>query len=207
MSNKKSEQSGKRVTLRDIATVAGVSHVAVSHALRNRAQVSAETRNRIIKIAEEMGYQPDPMLAALSQYRMSIRDNPVQASLALINPLKNPDDLHVQKELDLYCHGAKQAAKKLGYSIEEFRTSELSLKRMESMFKTRNIQGIILAKTLPLSYQDESIDWHDFSWHDFATVRFGRKTDFPEAHFVTSSQTSNTIKAFGKIAKKGYQRI
>ncbi|MFD1910920.1 LacI family DNA-binding transcriptional regulator [Halodurantibacterium flavum] len=44
-------------TLRDIATAAGVSVAAVSKALNHREGVSARSRERVMKAAEELGYQ------------------------------------------------------------------------------------------------------------------------------------------------------
>ena len=60
---------GERVTLRDIARRAGVSHMTVSRALRNEGSISAERRAEIMRIAREMGYEPDPFLSALVAYR------------------------------------------------------------------------------------------------------------------------------------------
>ena len=131
----------------------------------------------------------------------------MQAALALINPLKNPDDLRNPREFRLYWEGAEQAAKQRGFSLEEFCTSEIPLQRMEKMFKARHIRGIILAKPLSQSFQDETIAWRSFSWQDFSTVRLGRKADYPQAHYVTSAQSSNTMLGFARIAKKGYRRI
>jgi LacI family transcriptional regulator len=59
----------RRVTLRDIAKAAGVSHVTVSLALRNQAQIPTATRNRIRSLADKMGYVPDPALGRLNAYR------------------------------------------------------------------------------------------------------------------------------------------
>jgi len=47
------------VTIKDIAQVAGVSHITVSRALNNNESVRLETRERIIKIAKEMEYVPN----------------------------------------------------------------------------------------------------------------------------------------------------
>jgi DNA-binding LacI/PurR family transcriptional regulator len=199
--------SGRRVTLRDIAKKMGISHATVSLALRNSAQVSAAMRDKVQKTAKKMNYQPDPMLSALAQYRLSSQDRPAQATLAWINPLRAPANIRKQKEFDLYWAGAQDAARRLGFQLEEFRTKDIPLQRMESVFKARNIQGLIIAGMLPLSFHDETIDWQHFDWKAFAIVRFGRKTTHPQAHFVTSAQTTNTIMAFNRITEKGYQRI
>ena len=47
------------IRLIDIAARVGVSVMTVSKALRDRPDVSAATRARIKKVAQEMGYVPD----------------------------------------------------------------------------------------------------------------------------------------------------
>ncbi len=48
----------KRVSIKDIAEAAGVSHPTVSRALRGQGRMSDETRTRIVEIAQELGYTP-----------------------------------------------------------------------------------------------------------------------------------------------------
>lgn len=55
-----------RPTLKTIAQIAGLSHVAVSKALRDAPDISAATKERVKKIAEELGYTPN--LAARNLY-------------------------------------------------------------------------------------------------------------------------------------------
>lgn len=47
------------VTIKDVARAAGVSHTTVSRALNDSPLISDETKNRLIKLAGEMGYQPN----------------------------------------------------------------------------------------------------------------------------------------------------
>lgn len=56
----------KRPTMRDIAQRAGVSQVAVSYALNGQPGVSAATRERILAIAQEIGFNPNSAARALS---------------------------------------------------------------------------------------------------------------------------------------------
>jgi LacI family transcriptional regulator, repressor for deo operon, udp, cdd, tsx, nupC, and nupG len=53
------------VSIKDIAKTAGVSHSTVSRALRDSPQVNAATRERIKKVAHEMGYTPDAQARSL----------------------------------------------------------------------------------------------------------------------------------------------
>lgn len=58
-----------RVTIRDIAERAGVSKGAVSYALNGRPGVSSDTRDRILAIADELGWYPNRAARALSAAR------------------------------------------------------------------------------------------------------------------------------------------
>ncbi|WP_409076146.1 LacI family DNA-binding transcriptional regulator (plasmid) [Pantoea sp. C3] len=60
----------QRITLHDIATLAGVTKMTVSRYLRTPEKVKAETAERIASVIEEVGYQPDA-------------DNPAMASQAM----------------------------------------------------------------------------------------------------------------------------
>lgn len=59
---------GKRVTIREVADAAGVSPAAVSYALRG-IQVSDETQARVRKVADELGYEANPIARALASGR------------------------------------------------------------------------------------------------------------------------------------------
>ena len=59
----------KRPTIADIARQAGVTKAAVSFALNGQPGVSAATRERILAIAQEVGFQPNSAARALSDGR------------------------------------------------------------------------------------------------------------------------------------------
>lgn len=59
---------GKRVTIREVADAAGVSPAAVSYALRG-IQVSDETQERVRRVADELGYEANPIARALASGR------------------------------------------------------------------------------------------------------------------------------------------
>lgn len=60
---------GKRVTLQDIAQATGYSANTVSHALKNKPDISAQTREHIQNVAREMGYVRNEMAGSLRSGR------------------------------------------------------------------------------------------------------------------------------------------
>ena len=55
-----------KVTISDVARAAGVSSSAVSYALNDKPGVSSETREKVLRVAETMGWKPNSAAKALS---------------------------------------------------------------------------------------------------------------------------------------------
>lgn len=200
--NMNEESKPARVSMRDIAKRLGVSHVTVSLALRDNPRISAAVRAQIREVAESMGYRPDPMLAALAQYRRGKGDKTVTSALAWINAWRDPARLRGFKEFESYWCGASEAAEKHGYRLEEFRLGEqYSPKRLHQILSTRGIRGILLPP------HDDQPEWNDFPWTEYSVVRFGRSLVTPRCHLVTADHVANTMLAFEKIRERGYRRI
>lgn len=53
-----SARPGRRVTLRDVARVAGVSHQTVSRAINGKGEIDPETQRRVLDVARELRYRP-----------------------------------------------------------------------------------------------------------------------------------------------------
>ena len=66
------EKSSRRVTLQDIADIAGVKKMAVSNALNGTRSVAPATRERIQRIASELNYIPNFAARALSRGRTGV---------------------------------------------------------------------------------------------------------------------------------------
>lgn len=64
--------SSKRITIRDIARIAGVSHTTVSRALNDSPNIRAETKDRILRIIKEMNYRPDVKARGLAMKRSGL---------------------------------------------------------------------------------------------------------------------------------------
>lgn len=191
-----------RPSLRDIANVLGISHVAVSLALRDSPRVSEKRRKEVKAVAEKLGYRPDPMLASLVAYRQGKRPMEIRSCLAWINQWDQPEDLRSHKEFDHYWRGACEAAEKLGYRLEEFRwPSGKSGRRLQAILQTRGVRGLLLPP------HRNGMDLPDFDWSQFSIVRFGASVATIRAHTVTSDQAHCARLAYEKAVEHGYRRI
>jgi DNA-binding LacI/PurR family transcriptional regulator len=59
----------KSATIYDVAALAGVSHITVSRVVNGKQNVSTQTRERVQKAMEELGYVPNPIAKALQTRR------------------------------------------------------------------------------------------------------------------------------------------
>lgn len=191
-----------RVTLKDVARRLGISHVSVSVALRDREGVSQELRIRIKETAAAMGYTPEPMARALAVYRHSRHSHSIHSALAWLNFWQDPKDLRSFPEFDLYWKGASEAARSMGYHLEEFRLRETATqKRLENILRARGIRGVMIP---PHKVQ---IDWTGFDWDGFAIVKIGHSQQTPHAYVAAPDQVGNTLLAYERVKAAGYRRI
>lgn len=194
----------KRPTHRDIARLAKVTHVTVSLALRAHRSIPKVTRDRIEKIAQQIGYRPDPALSALMVYRRGASPSNYQGTLAWINSYEiNPDNLI--SDFSEYRFGAQQRCVELGYQIEEFRMTQLEMNfsRLSKVLRARNIQGLLF----PPQDKRKHITRIGFDWANYAVIAFGFSLLRPQLDLVTNAQFRSTRLALRKLRSLGYRRI
>ena len=109
-----------RISTHDLARLTGVNQSTVSRALRDDPRISKEVRERVQRVAAEQGYRPDPMLAALAQYKRERATAGRNSTLAWLNLYPVQQDLYQYQEFRLYKAGATEEAERAGYRLEEF---------------------------------------------------------------------------------------
>lgn len=93
----------KRVTIADVAQMAGVSSQTVSRAINNKGEIRPETRARILAIVERLGYRPSTLARGLAAHK--------SFTLGLVVPdIANPFFSEVARGAEEVAHGA-------GYSL------------------------------------------------------------------------------------------
>lgn len=195
--------SNQRVSLRDVALAAKVSHVTVSLALRDHPKISAKTRERVRAAAKRLGYKPDPMLRALAEYRKTKRVARYQATLAWINNFPMPEYPEKYQSFRLYYEGARERVSELGYQLDLFSpiADGISLVKLRQILVARGIQGLLVGP----HWQPNAV-W-DFNLTGFSAVAFGYSLSSPRLHVVTNSQARSSSLALEHLKKLGHKRV
>jgi len=190
-----------RATIVDVARVAGVHHGTVSRALGGDARVAAGTRERIIKIAGELGYSPDPHMKAFSRYRRNLRERPYQATVAWVTQ-HNTREGWVEHASNWY-RGLIERATQLGFHVENFwlREPGQTTARLQAILRARGITGVIFA---PASRPHAHVRWAS---DEFSMIRLGQSVISPAAHLVANDHFLGMRSLVRRLIRMGYRRI
>ncbi|NUU96588.1 LacI family transcriptional regulator [Marinitoga sp. 1135] len=135
---------GKRyVTIKDIAKVANVSINTVSRALNNKPDINEETKKKILKIADELGYVKNATAS-------SLRNRKTKTIGVIFKDITNPFFVEVLK-------GIEKATKENDYSlilIDVEKNYEVEKKALKLMFEKR-VDGILIS---PVRNQKQKSD-------------------------------------------------
>jgi DNA-binding LacI/PurR family transcriptional regulator len=192
-----------KVSQRDLARMAGVSPMTVSLALRGHPSISAETTQRIVRLAEEQKYRPDPVLSVLNAYRIKQTPSRFQGTIFWLTAFPTRSGWRDMIQTVGYFNGALERARQLGYHLEEFWLAEpgLSERRATQILMTRGVRGIVVAP-LPKAHSKLKLDWSQF-----CAVALGYSLNSPHLHVVMNHQFRNMKQAVQQLDRLGYKRI
>lgn len=192
-----------RVTLKQVAARAGVHVSTAWRALKNDTYVEAAKRARIRAIAKELGYAPDPMLTALSNYRRKRQPAAFQSTLAWINNFSDRREGRELINIAGYHDGALRHATQMGFKLEEFWLAEpgMTARRAREVLLARGIRGLVFPPQ-PMSGTELALDVEPF-----ACVAIGYSLAAPRLHVVGNHQHNATLRALRELAKLGHVRI
>lgn len=134
--------SQRRVTISDVAELAGVSYQTVSRVINNNPHVSTQTRERVQQIIRETGYTPSHTARSLVTSRT--------ATIGLVVPdISNPF-------FSAVAWGADQVASQTGYSILLCNTGEEAAREQDvlRLLHERDVDGVIVCGS---RQEDESL--------------------------------------------------
>lgn len=178
------------VTLKQVAQRAGVSRSAVSRTFTAGASVSAATRAKVEKAANEMGYAPNALASSLTTGRTKLIG-------LIVNNFHNPLILEV---FDLFTRGLQdRGLRPLLVNLTDATDPAASLR----MLRQYSVDGVIVASsTLPSSFAEA------FKAAGLPVVHcFGRHAMAPDVHVVGIDNVACGRMAAGALLQRNYRRV
>ncbi len=201
-------------TLAEIAAKAGVSIMTTSLSLRSRPGPSEATRARVLAVAKEMGWRPNPLVSAYQAQVRARRRPGFQANLAWINEHEEPGYWRSQTWARGYLEGARERAAALGFGLEEHHVPRSDphprkAARLVRTLEARGVRGVLLP--WPTDPAQADMDWGGFA---VATIGPGlhprdhvRRRSGPRFHGARPDIFRNFALAWRELHARGYRRI
>lgn len=185
-------------TLRAIAEAAGVSVMTVSRALRGSPLQNKATRERIQRLAREMGWKPNPLVSALMSQRARQHGTRATANLAILDPRSD-----VPKANRDHINGCLRRAADLGYHADVFpyQPEDTSPARLREILLARGVQGIVLMP-LPVGVHEVGFDFEGF-----CAATIGYSLVSPALPKVANDTQGNVHIALRHLMDRGYRRV
>jgi LacI family transcriptional regulator len=193
----------QKATLQDVAIQAGVHRTTVSLALRDHPRIPLETRERVKAAAARLGYQINPLVAALMQSRRLGRTVKHVTLAYVTNYPTRYGWKPVNHDRPDFFPGAVARARELGYKLEDFWLAEpgMTPDRFCDILAARNIHGLIIGRLPPDQYS-LALDWNRFS-----CVALGMTLRSPVLHHVTENHYETVWQGMQRCLDRGYRRV
>ncbi len=181
-----------QVTIKDIAKRLKISVSTVSRALRGSADISKETRQLVLAVAEELHYSPNPIA-------LSLRDKKTKVIGVIVQEIANN-----------YCSsviaGIEDVAFKMGYNVLISQSHEkLDLEVLNTrLLASRRIDGLLIT----ISNETSSVDHlKEMIERGIPVVMFDRVSDEIQTHKVVVDDYKGAFDATSHLIEQGYKRI
>lgn len=137
-----SDKPRRDVTVKAIAEAVGLSQPAVSQVLNGTGRISAETRQRVMAMAEEMGYRPNAAARAIVTRKTR------QVGVLVLN---NPADPDTYPNTYFTILGINMALESAGYVLCLVRMGDVEqgLEGHSRVFREHVLDGVIVTTNLP----------------------------------------------------------
>jgi LacI family transcriptional regulator len=190
--------------MRQIAEAAGVSKSAVSLALRDDPRMAKSTRERIRRIADELGYKKNNLVATLMAQLRSPDKVRFQGNLALLNCSEHQKLFEWNTFRDFKV-GIAQRADQLGYGLEEFwvRQSGLKPERLVQILRARSIEGVIFGAVLK---PEDILPGGLELWREFSLAVVGMRSPIPGVPCSMNNHFQTVQFALRRVLELGYRR-
>jgi len=184
------EQPRKSVTLRDIAMETGFSINTVSHALKDKPDISVATKNQIRQAAERLEY-------IVNISASSLRSGRSQTIAIILGDISNPHFAISVKQIE-------SEIRKLGYTAIIFNTDEDPAIERKAIITalSQKVDGIIICPT-----QNSPDNIHFLQKSGVLFVLLGRHFPNQKSNSIIADDHQGGFLATTHLLEQGHQRI
>lgn len=179
-------------TIHDIARELKISASTVSRALQNNPRISQKTREKVISLADSMGYRPNTMASNLRNKRSN--------TIGIVVPLIN------RYFFSSVISGVEEVAFKAGYTVVISQSNDLANKEISivhSMFAIR-VDGLIISIAMqPTNYEHLKI----FRKKNIPLVFFDRTVAEIDTNKIVVDDFMGGFRVTQHLIDQGYKRI
>lgn len=180
------------VNLKKLAQQLNLSTATVSRALRNSHEVSADTKKRVLELAERLKYQPNPFASSLRAHKSK--------TIAVIIP-----------EIDnnffsLAINGIEEVAQENGYHVLIYLTHEKLQKEIEATRHLQNgrVDGVLISVSSETANADHILELEQ---KNIRIVFFDRILEMLKSPKVTTDDYDSAFLATEHLISNGCKRI
>lgn len=179
----------KRVTLADIAKYCGVSVNTVSHALKDKPDISETTKTLIREAAQELGYIRNASASLL-------RSGESKSIAIILGDISNPHFSILVKEMEV-------VARRKGYTCFVINTEENEQIEREAIVASisKNVDGIVLC---PVQKTEDNIRFLQKSGVPFTLI--GRRFENIQTNYVICDDFHSGYLAAEYILEKKHKK-
>ncbi|GAB2764142.1 LacI family DNA-binding transcriptional regulator [Rhabdobacter roseus] len=180
------------VTIKEIARQLGVSKSTVSRALRDSSEISQETKDRVLELARQLNYSPNPIALSLLNNRTH--------TLGIIVPeIANPF-------FSTAIGGVEDIAYSRGYHVMIYQSHESYERELIDVqhIATRRADGLIVSVSSQSEKHDHFVELQE---KGIPIVFFDRVSDAVQTHKVIVDDYKGAYDATEHLIKEGSRRI
>ncbi len=192
-----------RVSLRSIASAAGVCVATASRALRDLKGVEPDTRERVLSVARKLGYVRDPLLATALAFARKAQKPVYRETLGFLAAVPERQRERFAWLIGIH-RGVKDRAAALGYGLEwiEIPRQPRLQRALSRQLHARGIRGLVITPVV-----DRVLLKMDLDWDKFSAIEIGHVLWSPELPRVERDLADDYVRTFLRLKERGYRRI
>ncbi|HUJ45382.1 MAG TPA: LacI family DNA-binding transcriptional regulator [Opitutaceae bacterium] len=192
-----------RVTIKQVAQVAKVHYSTVSKALRGSGRIPVATRDRIQRIAEQIGYHKDPVMLALAAQRTRCSALHREPRIVFATNRWSTGDPYNVAFMRKFADGVRHQTELMGYACDLLLLDNDAPDpaEIERRLDAARTDGIIVGAF------DPQLRRLELDWSRYGVVKIDSAFMVPGATLVANDQMQIARTAFHNAYRLGYRRI